>query len=441
MRACGRGALGRPHCAAQDLPVLTLQLHGVQGCEMSAAPKPRKQPKPKPVDPREESYYRWMGQRIARVRQHRKLTQQQLADKSGYTVASICSIEKGRQRTPLFELFRIGETLGLIDPRVLLPYPALDPALVDGHIVEASVIDDTVDLEVALNGPDLIVAEAAFSSAADLAEENAAIAHELGLGAPDGWRVAIDDGGAVSIEDASSGEAKPEMASNESEKQEEVVPRPLVLNVPHCSEIGIPHNHAECMTVEELAEVLYGQKCRLCGGPLVTRMDQEFQIHSEKCRKAETDAKRRENGTAPASYEGQHFYDTDAPGSPLVASTGRVTVGGASVSLDDPRIIPTPNPHKPEETAFQAGQYVWATREDAAGYLAALDTGRAGSYASGEEGLRILADDDPDVRRATGSESCGICSASIDPDAAILEVKGAGGMSTDVGPCCQQFYV
>lgn len=390
---------------------------------VAAPPKPRRQPKPKPVDPREESYYRWMGQRIARVRQHRRLTQQQLADKSGYTVASICSIEKGRQRTPLFELFRIGETLGLSDPRVLLPY-LTENGDEDTH----GPSDDTVDLDYVLYGPEMSAASTAFATAADLAEENAAIAQELGLGAsselavkPEDWRATIEDSG----------------ASNEGEKQEEA-PNPFVYEPSEEERSQIK------VTLLNDPESYY-TKCRLCGGPLVTRMDQEFQIHSEKCRQAETDAKRKENGTYPVATitidNGKGTTTIEMPDAYDRLTGVAVTVGGATVRFDDPRIIPTPNPHKPEETAFQAGQYVWATREDAAGYLAAQDSGREGVYMSGGDGLRVLADDDPNVRRATGSESCGICSASIDPDAAILEVKGAGGMSTDVGPCCQQFYV
>lgn len=301
---------------------------------------------------------------------------QQLADKSGYTVASINTIEKGRQRTPPFELFKIGEALGLSDPRVLLPN-IIENGDEDTH----GPSDDVIDLDVALNGSEMTLAAAAFS-AAELAEENAAIAQELGLGSS-------------------------------------------VVMVPETPD-------SETRGIDDAPE------CRLCGGPLDNRMDREFGIHSKACRQAETDAKRQENGTMnipTVSYDSEYFFDPSTPKEERVQKPGvsAVTIGGATVRFDDPRIIPVPNPHKPEETAFQAGQYVWASREDAAGYLAAQDSGSAGA--------RITADDDPNVRRATGSESCGICSREIERDSAILEVKGAGGISTDVGPCCQQYYV
>jgi len=164
-------------------------------------------------------------------------------------------------------------------------------------------------------------------------------------------------------------------------------------------------------------------KCRLCGEPLVERMDREFGIHSKECRPAETEQLRREKGTHPDAQN--------------------VIVGKTSISTYDPRITATDR----ADGAVQAGRFLWANRGDAARFLAAVDD----AHGAGTDPFGISPDFDPNryvaslepepfnLRRARGGERCSICTKEIPADGPILEVDVAG-VKSDVGPCCRHLY-
>lgn len=68
----------------------------------------------------EESFYKWVGKKIAIIRRKEKLTQEKLANKIGLSRASIVNIEKGRQTPPLFTFWALAEALK-VEPYEILP--------------------------------------------------------------------------------------------------------------------------------------------------------------------------------------------------------------------------------------------------------------------------------------------------------------------------------
>jgi transcriptional regulator with XRE-family HTH domain len=61
----------------------------------------------------EAKYLAAFGQRIAELRRKRKLTQEQLAEKSGLTQRTIASIEQGQRWARLSTLHKLAKALGV----------------------------------------------------------------------------------------------------------------------------------------------------------------------------------------------------------------------------------------------------------------------------------------------------------------------------------------
>ena len=65
--------------------------------------------------------YRALGRRVAARRKVLELTQAQLANRVGFSRASIANIERGEQRLPLHQIYRLTTALGLSEISDLLP--------------------------------------------------------------------------------------------------------------------------------------------------------------------------------------------------------------------------------------------------------------------------------------------------------------------------------
>ena len=70
-----------------------------------------------------EAIYKRLGERLAKFREERGASQDDLATFAGLTRASIANIEKGRQRVLLHQLYQFCEFLGT-ELQELLPTPA-----------------------------------------------------------------------------------------------------------------------------------------------------------------------------------------------------------------------------------------------------------------------------------------------------------------------------
>lgn len=96
-----------------------------------------------------EPLYHEIGQRIARARNAAGLSQEKLASRIRVTRTSVVNIEHGRQRAPIWLLWRISDTLGL-EIGVFLPLKRElaergAPVHLDGKIVaqiEAAAAND-----------------------------------------------------------------------------------------------------------------------------------------------------------------------------------------------------------------------------------------------------------------------------------------------------------
>jgi len=75
-----------------------------------------------------DGVYSALGERVARLRRGLGLTQVELAERLGMSRASIASIEAGRQRIALDQLYLIGGALGLsrLEELISMEVPALD---------------------------------------------------------------------------------------------------------------------------------------------------------------------------------------------------------------------------------------------------------------------------------------------------------------------------
>lgn len=72
------------------------------------------------VEIHQDRLYRFIGERLKRVRIEAGLTQAQLADRAGVLRSSIANAETARQKTPLHVLYRL--CIGLeIETRSILP--------------------------------------------------------------------------------------------------------------------------------------------------------------------------------------------------------------------------------------------------------------------------------------------------------------------------------
>jgi transcriptional regulator with XRE-family HTH domain len=69
-----------------------------------------------------EAVYKLIGERLAKLREERATTQEDLGMFAGLTRASIANIEKGRQRVFLHQLYRFADYLG-VKLTDLLPDP------------------------------------------------------------------------------------------------------------------------------------------------------------------------------------------------------------------------------------------------------------------------------------------------------------------------------
>jgi transcriptional regulator with XRE-family HTH domain len=75
----------------------------------------RRKPEQKPADPRQDVFYSALGDRVKRLREAVGLTQAALGQRSGFSVAAINGVERGRQRMPLIGLLQLWEALGIPD--------------------------------------------------------------------------------------------------------------------------------------------------------------------------------------------------------------------------------------------------------------------------------------------------------------------------------------
>lgn len=69
----------------------------------------------------EETIYREFGKRVAVRRRELRMTQKDLSGRIGLTRASVANIERGQQKLPLHQVYRIAYHLGLSTPADLLP--------------------------------------------------------------------------------------------------------------------------------------------------------------------------------------------------------------------------------------------------------------------------------------------------------------------------------
>ena len=65
------------------------------------------------MSPEEKTFFQQLGERIAALRNERGLTQVQLADALGYSQQQVLSIEKRRQRMPVWALPELSKALGV----------------------------------------------------------------------------------------------------------------------------------------------------------------------------------------------------------------------------------------------------------------------------------------------------------------------------------------
>lgn len=80
----------------------------------------------KPVN--EDLLYRELGRRVAARRSELKINQQSLADRIGLTRGSVANIERGKQRIPLHQLYRLAAALDDTPVEALLPQKDLEEA-------------------------------------------------------------------------------------------------------------------------------------------------------------------------------------------------------------------------------------------------------------------------------------------------------------------------
>ncbi|HOD39837.1 MAG: anaerobic benzoate catabolism transcriptional regulator [bacterium ADurb.Bin243] len=62
---------------------------------------------------KEDAIYKHIGNLIYKIRKDLKITQEALAKKVDLTRASITQIENGRQKLPIFQLYKISEVFGV----------------------------------------------------------------------------------------------------------------------------------------------------------------------------------------------------------------------------------------------------------------------------------------------------------------------------------------
>jgi transcriptional regulator with XRE-family HTH domain len=65
------------------------------------------------ISPEDRAFFRNLGQRIAKLRKERGLTQVQLAELLGISQQQMQSFEKGRRRIPVSALPRLSNALGI----------------------------------------------------------------------------------------------------------------------------------------------------------------------------------------------------------------------------------------------------------------------------------------------------------------------------------------
>ena len=101
--------------------------------------------------------YRALGTRIASLRRGHQLTQLELGDRVGMSRATIASIEAGRQKVALDQLYALGSALGVSQvsdlipmevPRLALPETPIKPG-VSISSVQVAQIDSLVRSAVA----------------------------------------------------------------------------------------------------------------------------------------------------------------------------------------------------------------------------------------------------------------------------------------------------
>jgi len=101
--------------------------------------------------------YRALGTRIAALRRQHRLTQLELGDRVGMSRATIASIEAGRQKVALDQLYAMGSALGISQisdlipmevPRLALPETPI-PASASMSPVQVAQIDSLVRSAVA----------------------------------------------------------------------------------------------------------------------------------------------------------------------------------------------------------------------------------------------------------------------------------------------------
>lgn len=101
--------------------------------------------------------YRALGGRVARLRRQLGLTQVGLAHRSGMSRASIASIEAGRQRIAVDQLYELGAALGVARVSDLIPMEVPDAAAaapIEGQRVVSPVQSAQIDgiVRAALSG-------------------------------------------------------------------------------------------------------------------------------------------------------------------------------------------------------------------------------------------------------------------------------------------------
>ena len=83
-----------------------------------------------PLSPLPEAVYSLLGKRVSEIRNQKDLSQENLAEWTGLTRASVANIEKGRQRIFVHQLFRFAQALN-VEVTELLP--------TESEVMDASV--------------------------------------------------------------------------------------------------------------------------------------------------------------------------------------------------------------------------------------------------------------------------------------------------------------
>lgn len=95
----------------------------------------------------QSEFYKPLGERIARLRRRLELTQDALGQRMDMSRATVASIEAGRQRVTLDQLYEIATalevtSLGELISLDLAPYKAMEPSLKERvNSVQAAQID------------------------------------------------------------------------------------------------------------------------------------------------------------------------------------------------------------------------------------------------------------------------------------------------------------